>query len=294
MTALQFRIHTERANRSVFILPAKVMAFALRWINRIAVSCLPKAYRTYAISRMIEESIPVYQAKTPYGTIKLLCPGSNPFDRAHRFMTKERDTVAWIDQMEKGSILWDIGANVGTFSLYAAKHGVHCIAFEPEASNFWLLNRNIDLNGLFPMVTPLNFAVTDNLSHTHFRQFGINKIKIGGAGHPGLDAIGNTGRTVFTVSGRQLVNSFHLPSPNYIKIDVDGHEVSVLRGLDLEHPKLKSIQVELRQHKDSAQKAWAILERYGFYPDRPIIESLKARQGKATNFRFERRNGEIE
>ena len=39
-------------------------------------------------------------------------------------MSKEPDSLKWIDRMEPGSIFWDIGANIGTLTLYAARREV--------------------------------------------------------------------------------------------------------------------------------------------------------------------------
>ena len=40
---------------------------------------------------------------------------------AESFSKKEPDTLAWIDLIPEGSLIWDIGANVGLYSVYAAK-----------------------------------------------------------------------------------------------------------------------------------------------------------------------------
>jgi len=45
-------------------------------------------------------------------------------------------------------VLWDVGANVGIYTLYAAQREVTVCAFEPLAANYYVLNRNIQLNGL--------------------------------------------------------------------------------------------------------------------------------------------------
>ena len=39
--------------------------------------------------------------------------------RADTVLTKELDTIGWIDEFDEGSVFWDIGANVGVYSLYA-------------------------------------------------------------------------------------------------------------------------------------------------------------------------------
>ena len=53
--------------------------------------------------------------------------------RIKTYATKEPETLQWIDEFEKGSVLWDIGANIGLYSLYAAKsRQCRVIAFEPS------------------------------------------------------------------------------------------------------------------------------------------------------------------
>ena len=62
-------------------------------------------------------------------------------------MTKEPDTIQWIDEFPEQTVFWDVGANVGVYSLYAAtKPGVSVLSFEPLAANFHVLSRNIELN----------------------------------------------------------------------------------------------------------------------------------------------------
>ena len=56
--------------------------------------------------------------------------------RAETFLTKEPETLEWIDRMNDDSVLWDIGANVGIYSIYAAvSKRANVIAFEPSFFN---------------------------------------------------------------------------------------------------------------------------------------------------------------
>jgi len=74
----------------------------------------------------------------------------------------EPETTGWIDEFEGGAVLLDIGANVGTFSVYAAVvKKARVYAFEPSSPNFFLLNRNIQLNNINGLVTPFPIALSD-------------------------------------------------------------------------------------------------------------------------------------
>ena len=69
--------------------------------------------------------------------------------RIDTFSEKEPETLEWIDEIPHNSILWDIGANVGLYSIYAAKRrNCQVFAFEPSVFNLELLARNIYLNNL--------------------------------------------------------------------------------------------------------------------------------------------------
>ena len=69
-------------------------------------------------------------------------------------------TLAWIDEIGECSCLWDIGANVGVFSLYAAlRPQVRVIAFEPGGGNYAALNRNIELNRMSSQISAYCIAL---------------------------------------------------------------------------------------------------------------------------------------
>jgi len=77
-------------------------------------------HRNAAILAHVVESLsPAITVDTPLGALKMHCPGELPVFRANTLLTKEPETIAWIDTFEPGETLWDIGANVGVYSLYA-------------------------------------------------------------------------------------------------------------------------------------------------------------------------------
>lgn len=62
----------------------------------------------------------------------------NPLNiyRVKTFSSKEPETLEWIERMPIGSIFWDIGANIGLYSCYAAKkRGCRVFCFEPSVFN---------------------------------------------------------------------------------------------------------------------------------------------------------------
>ena len=59
----------------------------------------------------------------------------------------EPETIRWLDGLPEGEVLWDIGANVGAFTVYGAvKRKLRVVAFEPGAASFATLTKNIELN----------------------------------------------------------------------------------------------------------------------------------------------------
>ena len=64
--------------------------------------------------------------------------------RHKTFFSKEPETIKWIDEFKKGSTFFDIGANIGLYSIYAAEvKNSSVYAFEPSFFNLEFLARNI-------------------------------------------------------------------------------------------------------------------------------------------------------
>jgi len=171
---------------------------------------------------------------------------------------KEPDTVKWIeDFMKPGDILYDVGANVGAYSLVAAKcfaGAVKVYAFEPAFLNFSQLCRNMFLNNCQDAVFPLPVALSDK---TRIDDFNFHDLVTGGSLHTLGESVDHKG-AMFTpvVTQRMLsyrlddlIDQFKIPKPSHIKIDVDGIEKAVLEGAQntLTNPSLRSIDVELAE-----------------------------------------------
>ena len=77
--------------------------------------------------------------------------------------------MKWINRFEKNSTFFDIGANVGLYSIYAAKlTGANVYAFEPSVLNLEILYKNIDLNNLNEKICIVPIALNNENSIDRF------------------------------------------------------------------------------------------------------------------------------
>ncbi len=220
---------------------------------------------------LYERCKPQCSIKTSYGELKLLCPNELTLWRAKTFFTKEPETLKWIDSFENDAIFYDVGANVGLYSLYAGKKGITTHAFEPEAQNYALLNFNIFSNNLNNRINAHNLAL-NNISK--FSYLNINDYIIGGAlnsfdkeldyNYQPKEPVFRQSVVGFTLD--DLINKHEFPIPTYIKIDVDGLEREIIDGAGwlLKQTQLKGILIELNEKIDGHVQIIEILESLSF------------------------------
>jgi len=180
--------------------------------------------------------IPVKKVGTKYGEINFYAPGNMLLSRAKSFHYKEPKTLTWISNFEKNDVFFDIGANIGVYSLYAGLKGHRVYSFEPSAFNFAILNRNIYLNELENVITGLCLALSDE---DRVDYLNMVDIKMGGSSYCFSESKREDGKE-FDPYFRQgalglrldtLVSLFdNVKFPNHIKIDVDGNECKILQG----------------------------------------------------------------
>lgn len=116
---------------------------------------------TIIFARLSESLVPLSIQKTDFGEIKFFCPGELTEWRARTLLTKEPETIEWINTFSQTDTFWDIGSNVGMYSLYAALKGLLVLSFEPSPSNYYLLNRNIEINKMDDKISAYCIAFND-------------------------------------------------------------------------------------------------------------------------------------
>ena len=209
--------------------------------------------------------------------IKFFVPNQLLEWRVDTYFSKEPETLEWIDsfQEKENLIFWDIGANIGLYSIYnSLKHPKSTtIAFEPSSSNLRVLTRNISINNLEKniKVVPIPLTNKENI----FQEMNEGHFIEGGA----LNSFGEK----FDFEGKEFkptmkynllgttmnyfIENSILDIPDYIKIDVDGIEHLILEGGDkfLNDKKVKSLSIEINENfKEQYDKVLNLMNKYEF------------------------------
>jgi FkbM family methyltransferase len=166
--------------------------------------------------------------------------------------SKEPETIEWIENFNKDDIFFDIGANIGLYSCYAAKKGIKTFSFEPSVFNLEILVKNININKLNNYITivPISLYNKNIISN-----FNLQTLDHGGALSSFLEKYSYDGKSFdiafyYQTPGVTLdtfVELFAIPQPNHIKIDVDGIEHLILQGSSKVIKKCNSILVEVNE-----------------------------------------------
>ncbi|MBN1694060.1 FkbM family methyltransferase [candidate division WOR-3 bacterium] len=135
-----------------------------------------------------------------------------------------------LETLRPGDTAYDIGANIGIYTIFLAKkvgNRGKIIAFEPDSRNFDSLIRNIKTNKL-NNVYPQKFALGDNNKKSNLyidKRVGIGAISF-------LQREGSIVREeVQIIEGDSFIRKMKFAVPYAIKIDVEGYEYLVMKGL---------------------------------------------------------------
>jgi len=201
-----------------------------------------------ALSRREYPVVPAHIGRLDYDGADIRVGVTSRTEILSRLRPSEKEpwTVAWLERtLGAGDVLYDVGANVGAYSLIAAslgREGVRIIAVEPAFANYEALCSNVVLNGLEQSIVPLPVLLGER---TRLVELAYRDTEAGTAEH----AVGESGLLTLCYRLDDLVAGMALPAPTLLKIDVDGAEVPVLAGASamLSRPELRSVLVEVER-----------------------------------------------
>ena len=187
---------------------------------------------------------------------------------------KEPEVRYFIDSyVENGDVFFDVGANIGVFTLYAGKRykDLQIYCFEPEYSSLSILKENVIKNQLSQNVKIYSVGISDFVG---ISQLHLQDLTGGAAAHTesreqiektdeGFNVLWSEGIATVTIDYIcEQIGVF----PNNIKIDTDGNEVKILNGAKktLQHPSLKSLIIEIPHQVEKREVCRNLLKEFGF------------------------------
>ncbi|MES3001712.1 MAG: FkbM family methyltransferase [Pseudomonadota bacterium] len=155
----------------------------------------------------------------------------------------------------QGDVFYDIGANVGFFSLLAATRGARVVAFEPLERNVELLGRNMALNHLGDVVMLVQSAVA--------RESG--KALFASERSASMGQLSSThGVEVSVLALDDFIAAENARAPTVIKMDIEGAESEALVGAQ-ELLRTHRPAIYLSTHGWQQNHAcWSLLESLGY------------------------------
>ena len=204
--------------------------------------------------------------------VKFFCPNHLINFRVETLFTKEPETIHWINNFKKTKkkiIFWDIGANIGLYSIYASlkhRNKIQTVSFEPSNNNLRILSRNISLNKLQKKIyinssalgkkttSYQEFADASFIEGSAFNQLGNKQIK----NNNSYTLLSSSIDTISKINNKLL--------PNYIKIDVDGNELDILIGgkKTFKRESVKSVLVEVDERSQDYRKILNFFKKNNF------------------------------
>jgi hypothetical protein len=157
--------------------------------------------------------------------VRFCVPDQRAIMRVETIETKEPKTVEWLRNLPQNSVLWDVGANIGIYTAYAAAYGHEVVAVEPHSGFIGALARTVALS---------------DFENVKLIEAALNK-------HMSID---------------ELVKNHGFKPPTHIKIDTDGDDLLVVEGAKESLGGVQSVIVETddRNHDDQQEIDRLLLE----------------------------------
>ena len=130
------------------------------------------------------------------------------------------DTYKIASTLKTGDFVIDIGAHIGSFSVYAASLGAKVLAFEPAKVNFDLLQANIALNDSMVDIRKLGIMDTNGDKTIFIRPFNFGGTSFFNTAGPN--------EVVQTITLKEVFDTENIEKCDFLKLDCEGAELGIL------------------------------------------------------------------
>jgi FkbM family methyltransferase len=249
----------DRASHFIDVLHRHIYAGPVeRLVNKFGIQpYLAKGYWSLVLA--LSDDTHTRTAAGVDATYKITSP--QEYNRFHDPTIKGKTEILrdLLSNLEPDDVFYDIGANVGLYSCFAGRKAVDgtAVAFEPHPLNVERIRENIELNNITATVCEVALADKDGSASLE-----VNDNTAGVVGNVSRDS--NEGENIQIPielrNGDEMVENGEIPVPNIVKIDVDGGEADVVRGLSetLNNSDCRRIYCEIHP---------SALEEYGSTPE---------------------------
>lgn len=177
------------------------------------------------------------------------------FDRT-RTLSGEREVLRFfLDNVKQDDVMWDIGANVGIYSVFLAPFVTQMVSFEPHPMNAGRLLENAELNDV---AIDLRLYALSNQTGVYKFTYDVT------TGHGG-DKLSPNGEIEVAIRRAKTID----PLPDIVKIDLEGHELAVLEGFEDILSKVRFVVVESHS-ADNLPTIIEIFDQAGLTTDTPF------------------------
>lgn len=223
---------------------------------------------------------PILKVESKYGDLLYAIVNDHTSWRVKTLYTKEKDTIAWIDSMSPGETFVDVGANIGIYTIYAAKRGLKVFAFEPEGQNYALLTRSIIVNEMD--VNAYCVALSDEFKADSLY---LSAFIPGGSCHTFGEDLDHQLTKKERPAGTLKQGCIALPldmleiKADHIKVDVDGLEHKVIAGASRTIQNAKSVLLEINRNLSPHNELVSLMQAVGFQYDPVQAEEARRKEG---------------